>query len=1040
MATIKYIVNAGSLNSISTYKSIDEKDKRLIDSFEINNLFQPEKHTVDFAVYSATGVLLNYRPNFVAYRKDARFDKPEGNGISSLELNPALDAAEIGYENGEVLTVYHFLNNLLSEGKLGGEVYIETISPDRTELRLLTTPAFQGNVVTFVEAIKAKLNSNSYFSDFKLNFGEDRLITAINIQTETYKSQTAILVKLYAPLPAEFSERDQLQLVELVADSAVFEIDTTIEFEEPKVPTLKGPNYDIELASDNSNPTEYFNFEELFSFPVENSYYKLRSLFNEKSAQISIDHSDYSTFIHFSSAEERLLNFKYKLDLITAHNTSIAEITNTGYTLTGASSTIKYYEDQIKGIINNFDHYERHLYYENADSSWPKTNTSSPYINDTSSAALTWFNTALAAAQVYDNTNLDVLTNAIPEFIREDEANRPLMLFVHMLAQHYDNLWIYTKAVSDKYDADNRLDFGVSKDLVRQAVESFGVKLYNSNFNLNNLFKMFIGEAYDTSLEPNVTNLITVTDNTSNSHLQPMPFDNYQKEVYKRIYHNLPLLLKSKGTERGLRALINCFGIPSEMLQVRMFGGQDSDLAPFYGPFSETTSSLGKIRTDNTGSEPTGSTLSNLTTINQPDNRYSVDIHTVEVGVSPSNNINDYIRSNVPGGFDIDEYIGDPREAFSTHYDLLDKLAETTLATLDTYDLQDFIRLIKFFDNAIFRIVRDFIPARSNLNSGIIIKPHILDRSKAKQVEMTWSNESELSGSIDMIEVTGSHGSSFGSTDQYSTSWVESVMTISGSKLYEYHNHEEPKYDGEFSGSYIEVTTGELNDWNDTKIAPTTTIEYGIYTIDARASFCDITGSATAYTGGCFTYVAYCTTAVSSTNVDYSANDRRGLPTANTTIYYGDCSITYTDCLDRVQSFNIGDETGTTFCAQPGTIVTGSNVVVYATDVCVETVPTSTPTITPTPTSATPTPTATPTVTPYTYYWRFSPCDGTSADFYIQSNSVIQNGVYSFTGSGMVDVCATFIGAASSAFMANATQVYATPVGPFVNCFTCQFA
>jgi len=40
------------------------------------------------------------------------------------------------------------------------------------------------------------------------------------------------------------------------------------------------------------------------------------------------------------------------------------------------------------------------------------------------------------------------------------------MLFVDMVAQQYDNTWVYTKDLSNKYNADNRLNYGISKDLV----------------------------------------------------------------------------------------------------------------------------------------------------------------------------------------------------------------------------------------------------------------------------------------------------------------------------------------------------------------------------------------------------------------------------------------------------------------------------------------------------------------------------------------------------------------------------------------------
>lgn len=47
------------------------------------------------------------------------------------------------------------------------------------------------------------------------------------------------------------------------------------------------------------------------------------------------------------------------------------------------------------------------------------------------------------------------------------------------------------------------------------------------------------------------------------------------KEIWKRILNNLPFLYKSKGTEKCLRTLITCYGIPSSILEIREYGGPD---------------------------------------------------------------------------------------------------------------------------------------------------------------------------------------------------------------------------------------------------------------------------------------------------------------------------------------------------------------------------------------------------------------------------------------------------------------------------------
>ena len=46
-------------------------------------------------------------------------------------------------------------------------------------------------------------------------------------------------------------------------------------------------------------------------------------------------------------------------------------------------------------------------------------------------------------------------------------------------------------------------------------------------------------------------------------------------ELLKRIYHNLPLLLKKKGSVAGIRDLITTFGVDDTILRINEFGGKD---------------------------------------------------------------------------------------------------------------------------------------------------------------------------------------------------------------------------------------------------------------------------------------------------------------------------------------------------------------------------------------------------------------------------------------------------------------------------------
>ena len=422
-------------------------------------------------------------------------------------------------------------------------------------------------------------------------------------------------------------------------------------------------------------------------------------------------------------------------------------------------------------------------------------------------------------------------------------------MFVHMIAQHFDNMWIYFKAVSDKYDADNRLNFGISKDLVRSAIESFGLKQDTSGKNNENLFSMFTGEGIITGSEL-ITSQSVILSGSDNQHLQPVPQDHYQKEIYKRIYHNIPLLVKSKGTERGLRALINCYGIPDDILSINVLGGRKTSTYPYYGPQGETTSSLSRIRLDTTGSILTGSTLSTYTPIYQKEKTYSDDQNVVEVGFNLTSNIDAYIDTKLTGSFNIDNYIGDPRINYSSSYEELNitidpiinsgvtwedltnkwEQAEFNWESYLTYtnDPFAFIRVIKFFDTTLFRTIEQFLPGRTVANTGLIVKPHKLNRSKAKQVKVSFTNE-QYTGSIKVASITGSDGGSFGTGSKipFTTNYTSTYVTPLG-PIQRPVTDEAPRYTGEFSGSLVIASDGELNTANPFKKQAQPILEFDI--------------------------------------------------------------------------------------------------------------------------------------------------------------------------------------------------------------------
>lgn len=823
----------------------DENLKSYLEEVTIPSTFIPNEDFIELSYYTLDNTKLLSVNNYTNYTVLTGDSRTSVKGNSEISIDPLEDYKAYYNDSSEVKALYHFLRNPFRIQDTNSTFSLESISPDKRELRLIPVSLGAIDVGVLANRLENRLENSTYNLDIHLYSSANEFYPIVNIGTREFRGTTALVVKLAEPLQPSIKVYSTFSVVEKVSNSLAYEINSTIVEEEPFIPTLRGANFNVGVEEQTTEPSEYFNYNELFSFPNGNSNRELNSLFNEKGAELGIDYSDFSNFINFSSIEERLRNFKYKVELLESYQSNLDIINNTGatYNSSGISGSRDYYENLLNGVVNNLDHYERSLYYESGSNSWPKSNDEKPYINKLSSSteATSWYNTKLQDAVLYDAQNANILTNTIPSYLKEDQSNDPYNLFISMIGQHFDNLWTYTDAVSKKYDADNRLNRGVSKDLVEELLKNFGLKLYTSNKSAEDLFKYFIANSYDTGDE------YLPTSNTGDSGIitsgeQPLSQDDYQKEIYKRIYHNLPILLKSKGTERGLRALINCFGIPSDILKIKIYGGQSVEELPYFAGEQAWTGSIDKVRLDNTGSIVEGNTLSYYTGITRGDSKYTQDLHRIEVGFSPSDNMNTYIVSQSAvlfpdNPFNIDDYIGDPRGYISNIYPDLYEYSKIIFENVDSYDLKDFVRLIKFFDNVVFRMIKDFVPARAVADTGIIIKPHLLERYHAKSPVMTWTRP-EYSGSIDTAFISGSNAGayknigigSYGSLfkKESSTKKVTVIQTPIGRTNRFDKQHEEPKFNGELHRANIRVTNGELNDDNPFKNLDYPIVEYGI--------------------------------------------------------------------------------------------------------------------------------------------------------------------------------------------------------------------
>jgi len=728
-------------------------DEQAITSIAVNSTFTTENGRVEALVYDLDNNLLSYNPN-------AKYSSIENGVGGNLSLSDALlvypedEVKGLGLNVGKYNVFYNFLNNELgsSEAK---PFSIKQISANRKEIRLTTSFTSEEELQEKVNQIFPETIISPAYPDFYLNFGQNRLSIANNILFDNTNNQYSVLIKLYEPLPSFVQERDVTWVTTNQRDSIAYQV----EFEQeilpvPKKNVLKGPNFSLPLNNQVHSSVKLTSLSELqnLSGITTASRNQLDSLLEEKGVEVNVDYTNFNNFIHFSSAEERIKNFYYKVGLIQSASNELNNEPTGSSTYISASKTI--FENQISSIIENFDGFEYWLYYssgsydENAyPQPYPKTTSTKPYTlaSTGSAAALNWLYTGSLSGSNYDYENQDNLTRTIPEYLLEDPANEPYKKFVEMIGQHFDTLFTYIQDITNRYNGDNRLDFGISKDLVGDALKSMGINLYTGNFTSNDLVNSLIGTRVPSTQPDGQTNVSTYI--TASADV--VPVEDVNKEIYKRIYHNLPLLLRQKGSIAGLRTLITCFGIPEEIFPIREFDikyiatTQSLPAVGESGSISFDTKSI-VLPPEMTSTDYIPSTLLSPSVRVQQNyiksESYDRSLHYVEAGFSPQGYIDETDHSSfdpLDTSFpDFNDFYFGSASYYSTKFITGPQASGQTV----TWDFSAYIRYIKFFDSSLFQMIKDFIPVRSSTSTGVIIKPTIKERQRQRPAQLAYEN------------------------------------------------------------------------------------------------------------------------------------------------------------------------------------------------------------------------------------------------------------------------------------------------------------
>lgn len=585
----------------------------------------------------------------------------DSDGMPQVNLRLKEDLDYLQLVNGTYTVIYNFHRDAIG-GPTGPKFKVHAISKDRKEVRIVPT-IFEDSVAQAgpeldqfyarFQQLKATsgvvgpynnlgaIPNNPLWTNMHVNFGYNRLSTIVawlidDVFPYDPDNPHTILLKLYKPLPTGLDVNSECWLLAEATQPVINKVilDKPIPIEGNN---LAAPNFDLCLDTTARVQTGYKSYNEVLGADtdvkseIQNSYSS-----SLDGVKLNIDHTVFENYIHFSSAETRIQNFKYKLKQISYYDTqarkfdysdySTSDVYIYEYTGSHGSKYTKEYQkrwvDAKVKLINEFDDFEKWLYFESGSAE--KFNTTS---GSRGGGELDWSRSVITPYPKYSGSyrndrwtddyytwSEDQLFDWAVHSIFMPGPNYELLHVTHSKA----SAWYDTAIASaSKYDKQNQ-------NMLKHATPQF---ISDGGKDDNETYLRFLdmtGQAHDiwwtyaryfnhtsnrdhntqytnrTGLSDDIVyhvaksygmNLVEGDPNqelwqyrlgkdsdghrvmfNTSSSMRTLTSKERTSEVWKRIVNNLPFLLKAKGTSIGVRGLINCYGIPEHILPIYEYG------------------------------------------------------------------------------------------------------------------------------------------------------------------------------------------------------------------------------------------------------------------------------------------------------------------------------------------------------------------------------------------------------------------------------------------------------------------------------------
>jgi len=166
----------------------------------------------------------------------------------------------------------------------------------------------------------------------------------------------------------------------------------------------------------------------------------------------------------------------------------------------------------------------------------------------TSDSWTTWYNNALTQAENFDTDNIHSFENNLPLYIQESSDYNEMKDFLNLQGEQYD--------------------------LIRNHIDSMGTihkrGYKKTNSPPDNTLPMLLSNMGWQAINPFEGDLTE----TLGSYLSGITsIDDIKNNTWRKTLNNLLYIYKSKGTKNSVRALLNTYGYPPDVLNFQEFGG-----------------------------------------------------------------------------------------------------------------------------------------------------------------------------------------------------------------------------------------------------------------------------------------------------------------------------------------------------------------------------------------------------------------------------------------------------------------------------------